>query len=56
MKKVLITGDDGFIGRHLVDEYVNMGFIIDKSYNNECNKSGITHKLVKLTKWMVADK
>ncbi len=32
------------------EAYVNMGFVIDQSYNNVCNKSGIPYKLVKLIK------
>ena len=32
------------------EAYVNMGFIIDQTYNNECNKSGTSHKLIKLIK------
>ena len=32
------------------EAYANMGFVIDQSYNNVCNKSGIPYKLVKLIK------
>lgn len=43
MKKVLITGAAGYIGRHVVKEFLNNGYIV---YANDLNNKGIDERAI----------